>query len=128
MRRKDASSLVKKPNFDFFPAGQGGVGQHEASRPPSLELVGQQAEGVGVALKVGEVLPKSRGEAVIVPQSQSLSFGEEGGDGPFARMTERRITQVVRQAGGGHDGTYLRQEAVRQLRPAREDAPCHVVA
>ena len=90
--------------------------------------MGQQAEGVGVTFKVGEVLPKSRGEAVIVPQSQSLSFGEEGGDGPFARMPERRITQVVRQAGGGHDGTYLWQEAVRQLRSAREDAPCHVVA
>ena len=42
----------------FHDAGQGGVGHDEAALAATLKLVGQQAEGIGVTLEVGDVVPE----------------------------------------------------------------------
>ena len=59
--------------------------------------MGQQAEGIGVTFKVREVLPLDFVELFL--QGKSFTFGEEGRDGPFARMAEGWIAQIVGQAG-----------------------------
>ena len=42
----------------FHDGGQCGIGQHESSVAPALEAVGEQAEGIGVALEMGDVAPE----------------------------------------------------------------------
>ena len=92
----------------FHDGCQRAVGEHEAARPAPVEAVGEQAEGVGVALEAGEVAPFLGAHAA--GQALARPFGEVGGDGLLARMAERGVAHVVCQAGGGHDGPYLAQE------------------
>ena len=73
-----------------------------ATRPSTRELVRQLAEGVGVALKGDEVAPLLRQDAVF--QTFAIAVLEEATNGVLARMTKRRIAQIMRQAGRGHDG------------------------
>ena len=86
-------------------AGQCGVCHDESSRPASAELVGQQAEGIGVALEVCQVCPF----LVRKPLFEGFSgpFGEVRPDGLLARVSEGWVAKVVGQAGSRDDGAYL---------------------
>ena len=44
----------------FYDRSQHGVGHDEAAFASSLELVGQYAEGIGVAFEVSNILPELR--------------------------------------------------------------------
>ena len=46
----------------FDHGGQSGIGHHKSTPPATVELVGEQAEGVGVAVKSGDVFPNGLGE------------------------------------------------------------------
>ena len=70
----------------------------------------QQTERIGVALEMNQVGPFAVGEEGTELQPRSLA--EEGGDGLFARMAERRIAQIVAQARRGHDVAYVVEDAV----------------
>ena len=43
----------------FYDTGNGGITHDKTTRAATLKLVGQQAEGVGITLKVGDVIPES---------------------------------------------------------------------
>ena len=57
----------------------------------------QQAEGIGVALEVEDVLPLLLGELRTQQLLQSAVFAEERAYGLFAAVPERRIADVVTQ-------------------------------
>ena len=44
----------------FHDGGKHGVGHHEATRTATLEAMGEDAEGIGITLEVGDVVPESR--------------------------------------------------------------------
>ena len=110
----------------FYDACKGGVGKYEASLPPSFKLMREQAEGVGVSFEVRQVFPLLRRE--VRPQIHTFAFGKVSGDGPFARMPEGRIAQIVGKAGGRDNRTDFGQVGVLQLRAAGKDGFGHVVA
>ena len=83
--------------FDY--GGKCRVGHGEAARPASCELVGEQAQRVGVALEMGEVAPLGGAQHIAKPAP--LPFAEEGGDGFLSRMAEGGIAHVVAQARRG---------------------------
>ena len=86
---------------------QGGVGHGESALTPSVELVRERAETVGVALEVDEVVPLLRGE--VVAQFHASPLAEVGTDGALAGVPEWRISQVVGQASGGHNLAHAAQ-------------------
>ena len=85
----------------FDDGSQRRIGHRETAGTTSLELVDEGAQRVGVALKVDEVVPLLDGELVL--EFQTAALAEVSPDGLFARMAERRVAQVVRQAGGSDD-------------------------
>lgn len=107
-------------------AGQHGVGHQESSRPSAKKMVGEQAEGVGVALKVGDVAPELR--RYFVSQGCALALGEESLYGLFPRMAEGRVAHVVGQTGSGDDGAYLLEERAAQLGVQHHEPSGDVVA
>ncbi len=94
----------------FYDGGKHGIGHDEAACPSPLETVGEDAEGVGVALKMGDVVPKVRRDHAF--HHLSLSLAEEGLDGFLTRVSERRIAQVVCQTGGTDDGADFLEESI----------------
>ena len=62
----------------------------------------QLAEGVGVALKGDEVAPLLWFYKLF--QLLAFSVLEETADGVLARVTERRVAEVVGQTSRSHDG------------------------
>ena len=57
----------------FYDRSQHGVGHDEAAFSSSLELVGQYAEGIGVAFEVSDVFPKCFGYQVLDLQPRTFS-------------------------------------------------------
>lgn len=110
----------------FDDARQGGVGHDKPALASAVEAVGKDAEGIGVALKVGDVVP----EAVAHPGAQllALALGEEGLYGFLATVAEGRVAQVVRQSGSLDDGANLLEERAPQFGMALGEDACHVVA
>ena len=106
--------------------GQHRVGEHEPAGTPPLELVGEQTEGVGVALEMGHVVPE--GGAGTAAQRHAFALAEKGLNGFLAGVAEGRIAHVVGQAGCGHDGADLLKQGVAQLGMARAQGLGHVVA
>ena len=80
--------------------GEGGITHDEAAFAPTVEAMREQAEGIGVAVEVSDVVPRGFGQHIAVLLSRAL--GEEGTNGLFARVTEGRIAHIVRQTGGRH--------------------------
>ena len=129
--------LLKKSELRFLAALNGGpgildnggerrIGHDEAARTTSLEGVGEQAEGIGIAVEVSHV-----GPFFVVHQRlvlQSVTFFEIGGDGPFAAVSERRISHVVGKAGGTDDASDFAQVCVGQFGMLFKQEPGHVVA
>ena len=106
--------------------GQHGIGHHETAGTPSLEAMGKYAEGIGVALEMGKVVPQ--GGRHLRLQCLAGTLGEEGLYGFLARMAEGRVAQIVCQAGGTHDGAYLLKERVFQFGTFLHDDFRHVIA
>ena len=84
----------------FHDGGDGGVGEDEPALPSSVELVRQETEGVGVSLKVDDIVPLTIGQPILAFQLLPFPFGEVGGDGGLPGVPERRVAHVVRQAAG----------------------------
>lgn len=72
---------------------EGAIRHHESSRTPAVELVGEQAEGVGIAIEMGDVVPHL--ERKLVTKMESFAFGKKGTNGSFSFVSERGITQIV---------------------------------
>ena len=85
----------------FYNGHEHAVGHGKASLPAAFELVHQPSETVGIAFEVGQVGPLRGGEQRL--QFLPGAFGEICGNGLFAAVSERRIAQVVSQAGGSHN-------------------------
>ena len=88
--------------------------------------MGQQTEGVGVALEVGDIVPE--GVAHLTLQVASGPFGEIGLDGFLTTVAEGRIAHVVGQAGGRYDLSDLCKERVTQFRMTDGQLTGHIVA
>ena len=88
--------------------------------------MGQQAEGVGITFKVGDVIPES-GRYLLL-QFLAGTFSKERLDGLFARMSKGRIAQVVGQTSGGYNLSNLFKQRATQFRTALvDDALRHIV-
>lgn len=107
-------------------AGKSGVSEHETALAPSLELVGEQTESIGIAIEVGDVSPLLRSELPFV--FDAFTFAEVGGDGTLARMAERWVAHVVCQTGGRDNGTYLGEEGAVQFGMLLSELVCHIIA
>ena len=68
-----------------------------------MELVGEEAEGVGITIEMGDVVPHFDGE--LFAKIKSLALSKEGTDGGFSFVSEGGIAQIVCQTGGTDDGT-----------------------
>ena len=110
----------------FHDAGERRVGHDKASGTPPLETVGQQPESVGVSVKARDVCPEERTDLTL--QMLSRSILEIGLYGFFARMSERRIPEVVCETRRRHDGSYLLEECVAQFRVLFCQQPSHIVS
>ena len=117
----------RRGNRIFHDAGNGGVGHDKPARTAALELVGKQSESIGVTLEMGDVIPK--GPANHRLQCLARSFSEEGLYGFLATVAERRITQVVGQAGRRYNLPNLLKQRAAQFRSSLADQSLrHVVA
>lgn len=110
----------------FHDRRQSGVGHDITARAAPHKLVDQQAEGIGVALKVGDVLPN--GVAHLAAQRRAGTLGEVGLDGLLARMAEGWVTHVVGEARRLHNRSYLLKQRAAKLRVLVRQAARHVVA
>ena len=97
----------------FHYARQCAVGHAEAAAAASLEMVCQQAEGIGVTLEVCEVAPLSWREArvgglvFVSTEPSPFALAEECGNGPFAGVPEGRVPEVVGQTRCADDVGHL---------------------
>ena len=107
-------------------AGEHGISHDKSTRATTLELMGENAEGVGIALKVGEVVPEDGAHQSL--ELAARPFEEVGLHGFLTAVAEGRIAQVVGQAGGGDDLSYLLEERVSQFGMALCELHGHVVA
>ena len=102
------------------------IGHDESTETTTLKLVSKQAEGVGIALEVGDVIPEARAHLFL--QVAARSFCEETLYRLLATMSERRIAHIVGKSCSLHYRTYLLEECPAEVWVSiREDA-CHVVA
>ena len=83
-------------------------------------------EGIGIALKMGDVAPKRRTHLFAEPLT--LPIREIGLDGTLTGMSEWRIAHVVRQTGGGDDGADLLEERPVEMGMALNKLAGHIVA
>ena len=75
--------------------------------------MGQQTEGIGIALEVDEVVPEDGTHLAL--EFAARAFEEIRLDGLLATVSEGRITQVVSQAGGGDYLSNLLKEGILQF-------------
>ena len=105
LRRKEAKlallASVERCVGVFHYRGKGAVGHGEATHTPSLELMHERAKTIGVALEVHEVVPLPFVEVGL--QLLPFPLAEICADGAFARMPERRVSQVVGKACSRHN-------------------------
>lgn len=87
----------------FGNGSEGAIRHHESSGTTAVELVGEEAEGVGIAIEMGDVVPHL--ERKLVAKMESFAFGKKGTNGGFSFVSERGITQIVCQTSGTDDGT-----------------------
>ena len=94
----------------------------------------QQAEGVGVALEVYQVVPFAGRDAVagvvadVVLEKLSCALAEVRADGFLSAVAEGRVPQVVGEAGSADDAAQLGEVRAVKLRVMAEDEAAHVVA
>ena len=73
----------------------------------------QQAEGIGIALEVGEVVPENGTHLAL--KVCASTFEEISLHGLLTTMSERRIAKVVSQTGCSHDLPNLLKHGVLQF-------------
>ena len=89
--------------------------------------MGEQSEGIGVTFEMSDVIPENLRQLLL--QRLAWSFGEECLDGFLSTMSERRVTQVVREACRGDYLSYLFEQGATQLRTfAVNKLCCNIVA
>ena len=79
-----------------------------------MELVGEEAEGIGITIEMGDVVPHFDGE--LFAKIKSLALSKEGTNGGFSFVSEGWIAQIVCQTGGTDDGTDCFRVRPRLLR------------
>lgn len=105
----------------FYNRSQCGIGHDKTARTAPVEMMGQQSEGIGIAFKMNQVIPlllTQSGRVQFVPiglQPLAVSLTEESAYGLLARMTERRVAQIVSQTGCRYDGTQFRYMSLLQF-------------
>ena len=72
--------------------------------------MGQQTEGIGVALEVGDVAPELGTDLGL--QGSACSFSKERLDGLLAAVAKRRIAHVVGQTGRSNDLPNLHEHCI----------------
>ncbi len=80
----------------FHDGGQGGICHRESALAPTLELMGENTEGVGVALETYQVGPLLLGQERA--EMLSGTFAEECRNGFLAGMSEGRVAEVMGKA------------------------------
>ncbi len=110
----------------FHYRGEGAVCHHEAAVSPALEPVGEQTEGVGVALETRYVVPQFGAYPLF--KERPLPLGEESLYSLLPGVTEGRVPHVVGQARRAHYGAYLGEERVGEFRLPLRYCRRHVVA
>ena len=106
----------------FDDAGKRAIGHDESAGPTPLEVVGEEAEGVGIAVEMDDVVPLRRREPIaglgvaIRLQPPTVALAEIRGYGTLAGMPERRIAEVVGEACRADDATHFVEMSVAQLR------------
>ena len=87
----------------FGDGSEGAISHDKSSSAAAVELVGEEAEGVGITIEMGDVVPHFDGE--LFAKIKSLALCKEGTDGGFSFVAEGGIAQIVCQTGGTDDGT-----------------------
>ena len=70
----------------------------------------EQTERIGIAVEMCDVCPLLWGELILV--LDTLVFQEIGSNGTFARVSERRVAEIVGQTGSRYDGTNFENVSV----------------
>ena len=109
----------------FYDRGKGRISHHKPSRTPAHKLVGKKAESIGIALKMRDVVPE--GFRDLVFQEAAVVLREKRLDGLLSGMSEGRVAHIVRQPRCLHNGAYLLEKRIAQLRMLVRQSPCHIV-
>ena len=115
-------------------ARQRAVCHAEAALATPLEVVREEAESVGIALEVRDVVPLLRRDAVarlgadVISEKESVALAEVSAYGLLAAMSERRVAQVVGEAGGTHNAAQLGEMRAVEFGVLLQDEATHVVA
>ena len=88
--------------------------------------MGQQTEGIGIALEVSDVAPELGTHLAL--QLTAVPLDEKGLDSLFAAVAKGWIAQVVGQTGGGDDLSDLLKERVLQFGVLPDQLLGHVIA
>lgn len=98
------------------------------TKPPAspYKLVGEESESIGVTLKVGDVVPKGRGD----PPTKEVAavFCKEGLDSFLSGVSKGRVAHIVSQTCCLHDGANFFEERTLQLRMFDDEPSGHIVA
>lgn len=84
----------------FQVSAQGGVGQPRAAVELVVLKLGEHAEALGVAFEIEEVI--TLGAAHVIQPTAACGLLEPMADGVFAGVSERRVADVMGQAGRLH--------------------------
>jgi hypothetical protein len=96
-------------------------------------MMGKQTEGIGISLKVNQVLPLAMVQTVtgiltdITLQETTLALAEVRSNGLLATVSERGITQVMCQTSSADDATQLRQMCLSQFGMALQEQTAYVI-
>ena len=88
--------------------------------------MGEQTEGIGIALEVDEVVPEDG--VYLSLQVAAGTVGKECLYGLLATVAEGWIAQVVGQTGRGDNLSDLLKERVLQFGMQQRQLGCHIVA
>ena len=88
--------------------------------------MGKQAESISISVETRHVRPEFFRHQAF--QGNAFSLSEIGLNSFFARMSERRIAQVVSQTGSRDYCTNLLKQRRAQLWMNFAQATCHVIA
>ena len=91
-----------------------------------MKTVCKQSEGVGVALKVGQVVPELVAYALL--QSPSATFAKVSLYSLLARMTKRRIAHIMSQTRRAYDSANLLEQGAAEFGMPLLQYARHIVA
>ena len=93
----------------FDDACQCAVRHDKATFAAPLEMMREQAKGIGVTFEMNQVVPLLRRDAIarlwtnVILQELPIALAEIGPNGLLTTVSERRVAKVVRQTGGTDD-------------------------